>query len=477
MKTKNTFLKIDKPEILFTAFTFLLLCFINFSTSSTGDSGDSIKHYLYAKYAFDHPEFFFHHWAKPMFVLLSSPFAYFGFKGMILFNSVCASLIGYFSYKTSSNLKIENPALVFLFLLFTPLYFALLFSGLTEYLFAVFLISGIYLFSVKKYIFGLIIISFLPLIRSEGLIILLVFAGYCFYLKEFKIVFYLLTGQVIYSLIGAIFYKDILWLIHEIPYASLKERYGSGSLFDFVHRLNYVIEKPLYLLLGTGSLVVLWRFFRKHKSQNNGFVFFLVLGTFFSVFVAHSIFWWKGIFNSMGLPRVLLAVEPSIVLLALIGTNWIISWFKKPMVKQVLLGVVCLVIIIFPFTNRDQGIVFNGKLFEVTANDIVEKDIKPFIDSNYPNWKEMKLFYTHPSVAYVMNQDYFDTIVHQEIHLLPRKNVPANSLIIWDNKMSVLESSVQKSDLVERQDLKIVSTFRVNKNGEIDEFIIFAPRQ
>ena len=54
----------------------------------TGDSGDSIHHYQFAKLAPLHPELFFNHWAKPLYVLLASPFAQFTFIGVKIFNSI-----------------------------------------------------------------------------------------------------------------------------------------------------------------------------------------------------------------------------------------------------------------------------------------------------------------------------------------------------------------------------------------------------
>jgi hypothetical protein len=477
MKTEKSFLNFKKPEIPLTIMVFLILLVFNALNSSTGDSGDSIKHFLYSKSAFNYPEFFFHHWAKPVFVLLSAPFAQFGFKGMIVFNSLCAALIGLYTYRTAVNLKIENPWMVFLFLFFAPLFFALIFSGLTEYLFALFLIIGIYLFTANRFIFSLIIISFLPLIRSEGLIILIVFASYLLWLKKFKILPFLLTGQILYSIVGAFFYKDLFWLINEIPYASLKERYGSGSLFDFVHRLNYVIEKPIYLLLVIGVFAGIWQFFKNWKDEKNSSLFFLVLGSFLAVFVAHSFFWWKGIFNSMGLPRVLLAVIPAIALLALVGINWLLKWIKPLKVKQIVLIGICLLVAVFPFTNRSQGVVFNKNLFRISANEIIEKDVKPFLELNYPNYQEMKLYYTHPAVSFILENDYFNPEIHEEIHEIPNDSLGKSELIIWDNKMAVLESGVSLSSLKNRKDLTVVGTFRRFQNGDIDEFVLFASKK
>ena len=176
-----------KIEILTTLSVFagLLMIALNLNKADTGDAGDSIIHYLFSASAFQYPSHFFNHWAKPVFVLLSAPFAQFGFRGIVVFNIICASLTALFTFYTARNLNNKYPILVFAIIFSCPLYFKLIFSGLTEYLFALFLIIGIYLYQKKKYIPSLIFISFLPLIRSEGLLIFGVFGGYLFLNKDF----------------------------------------------------------------------------------------------------------------------------------------------------------------------------------------------------------------------------------------------------------------------------------------------------
>ncbi len=49
------------------------------------DTGNSVVHYFFVRYAFENPVLFPDHWAKPFFTLPASPFAQFGFGGMKLF--------------------------------------------------------------------------------------------------------------------------------------------------------------------------------------------------------------------------------------------------------------------------------------------------------------------------------------------------------------------------------------------------------
>ncbi len=68
---------------------WLILCIVAITANGTADEGDSVNHYLYSRYAFAHPENFFNHWAKPIFVMITAPVAYFGFTAMKLLMPQC----------------------------------------------------------------------------------------------------------------------------------------------------------------------------------------------------------------------------------------------------------------------------------------------------------------------------------------------------------------------------------------------------
>ncbi len=144
---------------------FLVLASISLSNDFTGDTGDSLMHYLYSHYSFKHPGLFLNHWAKPLFVLISSPFSQFGFQGIKIFNCLMASLTCFFTLVTAQKLKLKYWWLVVIIMFFSPLYFRLIFSGLTEYMFGLALILSIYLAISKRIIPAIIIVSFLPFIK------------------------------------------------------------------------------------------------------------------------------------------------------------------------------------------------------------------------------------------------------------------------------------------------------------------------
>lgn len=465
--------RIFKLEIIISVIILGILLLFAFNTDTTGDSGDSVTHYLYSHYSFKYPEFFLHHWAKPVFVICSAPFAQFGFKGIIVFNCICATLSALFSFYTAKNLKIKNSWLVFVFIFFAPLYFKLIFSGLTEYLFGLFLIIGIYLISKSKYTSSLIIVSFLPLIRSEGLLVIGVFALYYLIQKKYKKLPYLLFGQLIYTVLGAFYYNDILWVVNKIPYANMGSPYGNGELLDFVHRLNYVIEKPIYFLLVIGSISLGYSLLRYGLKENNAIKVGLIFGSFIAIFVAHSIFWWLGIFNSMGLARVLIAVVPLIAIISLVGFQTVTNRFQNPIVKYFFLCGISLLLCLYPFTNRPQGVVFDDKLFVLEENRLIEEEVAPYIETAFPDYSTNTVYFSHPYFSVALNIDYFDSKNHREMQYLRTDKVDGGAIIIWDEWYSVIEGGVNLEQLISDNRFELMQTFKRKEKDRTIQYTVF----
>lgn len=460
-------------EIVLTFLVFIILLFIGFNTDTTGDAGDSIVHYLYSHHSFTYPQFFFHHWAKPVFVLLTSPFTQFGFKGIVVFNSLCAVLTALFTFYTTRNLKIKNAYLVFVFIFSAPLYFKLIFSGLTEYLFGLFLILGIYFYTKAKPITALILISFLPLVRSEGLLILGIFGLLLLLKKKIRLIPFLATGQVLYAFAGAFYYHDVLWVFNKIPYANLGSPYGKGELLDFVHRLNYVIEKPIYLLLVIGSAAVLFSLVKSKLKTLIDEKVILILGSFVVVFVAHSIFWWLGIFNSMGLPRVLNGIMPVIAILALIGVETISSPIKNNILKNSLLVIVVLVVCYFPFTQRPEGVVFNSELFAINENKLIDEEVLPFLKKEFSTDLKKPVYFSHPYISLALAIDYFNPNTHREMQHVFTDNILPETIIIWDEWYSITEGGVSLEQLKADNRFTLLNTFERQEQNRLIIFAVF----
>ncbi len=459
-------------DISLSILLFFLLCSIGLSVNTTGDSGDSIVHFFFSRYSFQHPELFLDHWAKPLFVLLSSPFSQFGFKGMIIFNCLAVSLTLFFTSRTSRNLGLQHSWMVFVFILFCPLYFKLIFSGLTEYMFGLFLIIPIFCITKKQYIPAAIIASFTPFIRSEGLIFIGILGLFFAVIKKYREIPMLMTGHIIYSILGFFYYKDFFWVFTKIPYGNMGSPYGHGQLFDFVHRLNYVIEKPMYILLLLGFFALIYRFFRSGVQWKMDPDRVLVYGTFLSLFAAHGIFWWLGVFNSMGLPRVLISLVPEIALIALIGFEFIASRLKPVVIPYVI--IVCLaVIVIYPFTPRAEGVVFSKSLWTLPENELIDQEVVPFIQANMSTPGDHPLYYSHAYLSLSLNIDPFNNKQHRDLKNLLAEKLPMGSIIVWDDWFSVVQSNITLDQLKNNKDLELLREFKKPDKNRLIEFAIF----
>lgn len=427
--------------------------------NGTAHEADSITHYLFAKHAFDSPKLFLNHWAKPLFVLLASPFAQVGFVGMKIFNCLLALLNFYLIFQISKYLIYRNPHLSILFLLFFPLYFVVLFSGLTEILFSSFILLGIYYILKNNLILSAIVVSFMPFVRSEGLIFLALFGIYFALCKNWKAFFCLLIGHGIYALAGVFAFNNALWVFTHIPYANLDSPYGEGKLFHFVEQFIYVTGIPLYILFWLGIIDNIRRLVMKsyHKETKNLEVI-IILGGFCCFFIAHSLFWYLGIFNSMGLKRVLVGVAPLAVLIALQGFNYIteILLCNKGLIKTIIRNGLIAYVIIFPFTSNPAAIEWEKDMnLSVSQNTALQ--VGDYIETQF---KELpRLVYNDYYLSEAMNVTHFDINKRLDLTNEHIDEIHTGDIIVWDNWHSVVDRNVHKEDLDNNSRFELLQEF------------------
>ena len=456
------------------ALPLILLLFAGLSTyiiasfNGTGGGGDSILHFLFAKYAPKHPELYFNHWAKPLFTLLSSPFAQLGFTGIKIFNAVISLATLYFTCKIAETLQLKNALLAAIMLITSPLFLLLTFSGLTEPLFALFVAMGSFFATKKQLLLAAIIVSFLPFVRSEGLIIAGVFALYFLIKKQWKPLPFLLLGHLIYSIAGYFTYHDFLWVFTKIPYSNMNENYGSGNLNHFAVQLMFVVGVPIYALFWVGSLVVLWKSITKKTSLET--TFFIGI-SFFTFFLAHTLFWYFGLFNSMGLKRVFIGVAPLIALAALIGYNFIVEELlaDKRIPKQFLQRFLILYILIFPFTSNPAALKWNKSL-SISKTQECALEIRDYFNSHSEQKK--RFIFIDPYLSEALQIDHFDPQERIELNAGNLKVLHTGDIVIWDNWFALIERGITKQTLL--NDLRLTLLFESNTydNREV-EYLIF----
>lgn len=434
--------------------------------NGTGDAGDSIQHYIHSKFAIAYPEHLLNHWAKPVFVLLSCPFAQFGFTGIKVFNALVSWLCLYFACKVATQVHVKNTWLVALIGICTPMFYVLTFSGLTEPLFALFTIVCIWLYGNKMIATASILASFIPFVRPEGYIMGCVFGLYLVYEKQWKSIPMLLTGHVVYTIAGGLYHQDFLWLIHQTPYTPAGQKYGVGNLFHFMEQLYYAVGVPIFILLWTGVLTLVYTTIRHKTSAQN---VLLVGFGFIAFFGSHTLFRYLGLFNSMGLPRVLVGVVPLIAILAVQGYEQLAQLVPAQLHKIAGTGLL-LYIVVFPFTSHPAAIKWPDDM-QLNTEQQVAQEVSNWLQSSGKN--KQRLVFAHPYLGEVTGIDYFDKSQRLKLKQLNVPFIQKGDIIIWDNWYAVVEGEITRKTLEGDSTLTLLKDFTRSSPKRKVTYLVF----
>ena len=459
----------------FYALAFLACAWFSIGTYG---GGDSWMHYLFARFAFKHPDNFMDQWGKPVFTLLASPWAQFGFGGVKLFNIICAIGTGYLSYLIARQHFPKYAWLSIIFVFGVPIYFVCVFSGLTEILFALFLIAGIYLYQNYKERWAFLIISFLPFIRSEGFLIIPVFALMALYYRQYLALLFLAAGTVLFSVIGYIAYDNWKWVFATNPYLIAVNVYGKGSLFQFVGANESIAGLPQVILVLLSIIIFIKAYSQQIKTKTFGtdrmlnIRMVLVFGSFAVYFIAHSVFWRLGIFGSLGLIRVMAGIGPVIGLTSFFAFQWALDLKIAQARWANILAILFLIAVFFiPLKQNRHDIPYKlSHLEEAQYNSC------KWIKEN--NLQNNFFYFFDPFVAHLLNLDKFDSEKTSSILYVNNSiTFRGNAIVIWDSQFCPVEGQLPKKWLDENDNFVLLHTERnernINSRGDTLEIRIY----
>lgn len=449
--------------------TFLCFAAYNYFLEVFYDTGDSIRHFQFAYWAPRHPLNLMDLWAKPFFTLLTMPFAIWGYYGIILFNILVSCASCWVMYLIGKKLEYRYLGLIVPLTVFATIYFAVINSGLTEPLFALFCLLPTYLYMNKRFVTGSMMVSFLPLIRSEGTFILVLFLIVLVIRKQWKSIPLLAFGVLVYSIAGAVLLDDFFWIKNRNPYGSrTDEMYGKGEFTRYLNAFDYIMGHAQAVLMAIGiigALATLYRWIQSKKiwSRKNYHIeeWVLIYGTFIAYFLAHSYFWWKGGFGSYGLVRVFGGVSPMGSFMALVGFNFAMLNLpiKKPWFKILMVALVLFFVIREPFTTGAnqywKGIQSSEKVCIQAVNWL-----------NTENLNIDRLFVLHPFIPFKMERDVFSDEstpfwgLYNGIEKWGYdKAIPQGSVLVWDSSFGPREGELPLETLLSDPNFKLLRSF------------------
>lgn len=452
----STYQKYLVPAIL--ALLVIGYTILVFLSEGTVGGADDMTHYGYSRYAYQIPYFFLHHWGKPFFTAITSPFAQFGYNGVRIFNVLAGAAAAYFTFRTAKLLKFEYPVLAIFLVISAPLYTMLMLSGMTEILFSLILILSIFLFYKKQYIWSAILLSFMPFVRTEGVVILPFFFLAYIWEKQWKAVPFMLLGFVFYSIVGSFHFKDILWVIHEMPYkGNAKDIYGSGELLHYVNGSKYIFGIGLQVLMVLGMVVWMVDLFRKQKHERKDWMMqmLVIYLPFIAYFGAHSFVWWKGMGNSVGLIRVIAAIVPPVALLSLFGWSRLMGMIPlKNVWKQLLTAVLCIFLVILPHRVYDIPV-------PIGVTEKFVKEASTWLKKS--EYFENRIYYYNPFFCHFLDLNPFD---EERIRGFvfnsdePEYNIQEGEIVIWDAHFGPNEGRLPLERLMDNPGFQLVYMVR-----------------
>jgi len=438
------------------------------------DPGDGLKHFLISKYAWQYPNLFFDHWGKPLFTLLSSPFAQFGFKGMVFFNLLLFVITGFLILKISKILSLKNGWLAVLFCFSAPIYFSIVLSGLTEILFATLVVSALYFFLKEQYFWGCLVLSFSYFSRPESIFVIMWFVTYLVFIKKYKYIPILGISVILYSLAGYFYYNDILWVFTKRPYSSTGT-YGSGDVFHFITSYKHTFGSVISFLFLSGSLLISINFMKKKfvNIEKDLKWILLVLIPIISVVGVHSILWWKGLQGSAGLLRILATIAPLVALIALysldVGQKIIMKKASAIKVKYISGLLFFVGIILAGYTASN--------LF-IDARMISSEEVLRDAASWYKkNNKGIKIYYMPPYFSYAAEINPFGEDSNMEMFKkfkdkkTPSNNMKNEELVLWEGQFSKIEGKISLEMMFSDPNLLLLKTFSPKK-----EFMVYGEK-
>lgn len=417
--------------------------------------GDGIVHYNIARYAPQKPELFLDHWGKPVFTLLSSPFAQMGFPGMIVFNVILFCITSVLIFLWAEKRKNPFAWITPILLCSSVVYFDMVNAGMTEILFATILVLTVYFFLDKKYILGSVIFSFSLFSRPEGNIILPIFLLFLLYKKQWKAIPFLGVGFLLYSMVGYFHYHDFLWFFTQNPYSPISF-YGHGELLHFVMHAHSIWGTVLIVLCVGSALWLFGALFTEYRTKAIDY-FFLVLIPATVVFAVHSYIWWKGLHGSGGLTRVIATVIPLYVMLGLLFLNGLKN-------KISLIAPTSFSPVIFLLLSVCLGYFTYRSISRFSILPIKESEAQVVLSEAAKWYREQKTdadkvtYYDH-YFAFKADINPYDYDKVFPVHFLQTTSPPPGTWMIWDSKFGGQDGRLPKEKLLGDSTLQIMKTF------------------
>lgn len=302
---------------------------------------DSAYHFLFARWAWQHPAYFVSVWARPLFTLVYFPPSQLGYPAAKLFTVIISLLTAWQTFRLAKQINFRRAELAVPLLFLQPAFFALSSVVMTETLFALIFVVALRLHLSGRITAGMLVASSLILVRPEGFFIGVLWGLWGLGIADWGLgddqnissnsarfhsaqwlairnpqspirILLLAIGLFIWWLAAYWLTGDGLWIIHNWPsdWQAGGHANGTGPIWWYAVQLPLIAGAPLFALF----LLGLCKLLRQRE-------FICGTSAFLTLFLAHSVMFTRGWFGSAGYARYFVCVSPVIAVITLAGWN------------------------------------------------------------------------------------------------------------------------------------------------------------
>lgn len=281
-------------------------------------------------------------WTKPLFAIpCAGMIKLLGYnmtscRLINIFSVICIIILLYFLVFHYTNSKILS-IFASLSLAIIPIVIQTTISTLSEVEFGFFLLLGIYIMIKKKFYLSSVLIGLLPLIRSEGLLLIVLWIVYYIFTlrdlyKIFFVILLLISPSIIWSIssyfITGIFFPQVIYPLYS-PYPAV-------PFWIYMRNIIINVGIPSFLILILSLLNI-----GKYDKNLKFLAIILIIVSSFHLFLAHF-----SLGGSMGAVEYLVPLFPLVIILE---TKFLHFLSKKKCIKRISLPLLCMFLLLFQF--------------------------------------------------------------------------------------------------------------------------------
>jgi hypothetical protein len=414
---------------------------------------DGGVHFLFAKWAWTHPELFVGVWSRPLFTLIYSSPALIGYRATRIFTVLICLAIAWQTWRLAEELKIKRAPFAAPLLWLQPSFLLFSADNMTEPIFALVLVIALRLHHRGQIKTGMLIASLLILARPEGFFLgilwwlwVLLDCGFAKKKEPFNpksairnpqsAIPILATGAFIWWLAALIITGDPIYIKHNWPanWPLTGTVYGAAGLVAFPLRLPEAVGPLLLLPFCFG----LYHLIKRRELLT-------ITSSFLLIFGLHTVLRAFGLLGSAGYPRYLIAVSPAIAIITLVGWNEISARWCSNTSRIFRTASAAIIISFSAFIN-----------FLYTDGAEWSRDARAIAEAH--SWFEShplpitRLIWSEPYSCILFGRDPWENPAftpNREKNLLLLSNSARGTLAVWDEKVGPKWPGLKASDFEE----------------------------